>query len=61
MTTSIPLPLDLEHWHRDIETGPRPVFQAMGTSVTRVGDIGAGNICKICNQLLVIHLNRGWL
>ena len=31
-----------------------PVFQAMGTSVTRVGDIGAGNICKICNQLLVM-------
>ena len=29
MTTSIPLSLDLEHWHRDIETGPRPVFQAM--------------------------------
>ena len=31
-----------------------PVLRGMGTSVTRVGDIGAGNICKTCNQLLVM-------
>ena len=31
-----------------------PVFQAMGTNINLIGGIGAGNICKICNQLLVM-------
>jgi 2-hydroxy-3-oxopropionate reductase len=31
-----------------------PVLRAMGGSVTRVGGIGSGNICKVCNQILVM-------
>ncbi|MDR2348571.1 MAG: 2-hydroxy-3-oxopropionate reductase [Bifidobacteriaceae bacterium] len=31
----------------------RPVFEAMGRSVTRVGEIGAGNIAKLANQAIV--------
>jgi 2-hydroxy-3-oxopropionate reductase len=31
-----------------------PVFRAMGTTINLIGNIGAGNICKICNQLLVM-------
>ncbi len=30
-----------------------PVLKTMGATVTRIGDIGAGNICKLCNQILV--------
>ena len=30
-----------------------PVMQTMASTVTRIGDIGAGNICKLCNQILV--------
>jgi len=31
----------------------RPVLQAMAASVVRVGDIGAGNIAKLANQIVV--------
>lgn len=30
-----------------------PVLQAMAASVVRVGEIGAGNIAKLCNQTIV--------
>ncbi|NOY98540.1 MAG: NAD-binding protein [Chloroflexi bacterium] len=30
-----------------------PVFRAMGKSITRVGDAGAGQIAKVCNQIMV--------
>jgi 2-hydroxy-3-oxopropionate reductase len=30
-----------------------PVFQAMGKNITRVGEAGAGQIAKACNQLIV--------
>lgn len=30
-----------------------PVLRAVGSSVVRVGDIGAGNICKLANQAIV--------
>ena len=30
-----------------------PVMQAMAASVVRVGDIGAGNVAKLCNQIVV--------
>ncbi|MCV2217499.1 NAD(P)-dependent oxidoreductase [Thauera sp. Sel9] len=29
-----------------------PLFQAMGKSVTRIGDSGAGQVAKACNQIL---------
>jgi 2-hydroxy-3-oxopropionate reductase len=31
-----------------------PVFKAMGTTIRLIGDVGAGSICKLCNQLLVM-------
>ncbi|MEX2500745.1 MAG: NAD(P)-dependent oxidoreductase [Trueperaceae bacterium] len=31
----------------------RPALKAMGTSVTRVGDVGAGQICKAVNQVII--------
>lgn len=31
----------------------RPIFQAMGKNVTLVGDCGAGQVAKACNQLIV--------
>jgi 2-hydroxy-3-oxopropionate reductase len=31
-----------------------PVFKAMGATIRLIGDIGAGSICKLCNQLLVM-------
>ncbi len=31
----------------------RPILQAMGKSVERVGDIGAGNTTKLANQIMV--------
>ena len=31
----------------------RPVFEAMGRTVVRVGDSGAGQLAKACNQLVV--------
>jgi 2-hydroxy-3-oxopropionate reductase len=30
-----------------------PVFQAMGKSITRIGETGAGQIAKACNQIMV--------
>lgn len=32
----------------------RPLLQAMGTTVTHVGDVGAGQTCKLVNQILVV-------
>lgn len=31
----------------------KPVLQSMGSSVVRVGDVGAGNIAKLANQAIV--------
>lgn len=31
----------------------RPLLLAMGSSAVRVGDIGAGNTAKLCNQIIV--------
>lgn len=31
----------------------RPVLEAMGSSVVRCGDVGAGNVTKLCNQIIV--------
>ena len=31
----------------------KPIFELMGKSVTRVGENGAGQICKIANQIIV--------
>jgi len=31
----------------------RPLLQAMGSSVTRCGEVGAGNTVKLCNQVIV--------
>ena len=31
----------------------RPLFQAMGKNITLVGDIGAGQTCKLANQIIV--------
>jgi len=31
----------------------RPVFQAMGKTITHVGESGAGQIAKACNQIMV--------
>ncbi len=30
-----------------------PAFEAMGKSITHVGDAGAGQVCKACNQIMV--------
>jgi 2-hydroxy-3-oxopropionate reductase len=30
-----------------------PVFQAMGKTITHVGDVGAGQVTKACNQIMV--------
>jgi 3-hydroxyisobutyrate dehydrogenase len=35
----------------------RPVFQAMGKSITHVGDHGMGQTVKLCNQILVAVTN----
>ena len=31
----------------------KPVLEAMGSSVVRCGDVGAGNVTKLCNQTIV--------
>lgn len=31
----------------------RPLFQALGKSVVHVGPVGAGQVCKACNQVVV--------
>jgi 2-hydroxy-3-oxopropionate reductase len=30
-----------------------PVFQVMGKTITHVGDVGAGQVTKACNQIMV--------
>jgi len=30
----------------------RPLFEAMGRSVTRIGEVGAGQVAKACNQII---------
>jgi 2-hydroxy-3-oxopropionate reductase len=34
-------------------TRVKPLFELMGKNITLVGDIGAGQICKVCNQIIV--------
>ncbi|MDR2456066.1 MAG: 2-hydroxy-3-oxopropionate reductase [Deltaproteobacteria bacterium] len=36
----------------DIERA-RPVLEKLGSAITRAGEIGAGNLCKLANQLIV--------
>lgn len=31
----------------------RPLFEVMGRNITLIGDVGAGQICKIANQVIV--------
>ncbi len=31
----------------------KPVLETMGSSVVRCGDVGAGNVTKLCNQIIV--------
>ena len=31
----------------------RPLFEMMGKNITHVGDIGAGQVCKVANQIVV--------
>ncbi len=38
---------------QDIFTKAKPLFELMGTNVTHIGDIGAGQTCKIANQIIV--------
>jgi 2-hydroxy-3-oxopropionate reductase len=37
----------------------KPLFECMGKTVTRVGDIGAGQITKACNQLALLVAAQG--
>jgi|LNFM01.2.fsa_nt_gb 2-hydroxy-3-oxopropionate reductase len=37
----------------------RPLFECMGKTVTRVGDSGAGQITKACNQLALLVAAQG--
>lgn len=32
----------------------KPLFEAMGKSVTRIGDSGAGQVAKACNQMIMV-------
>ena len=31
----------------------KPILESMGNSVTHIGDVGAGQICKVANQIVV--------
>ncbi len=31
----------------------QPIFELMGKNITRVGEVGAGQICKVANQIIV--------
>jgi 2-hydroxy-3-oxopropionate reductase len=31
----------------------KPILESMGKSVTRIGDVGAGQVCKVANQIVV--------
>lgn len=33
----------------------RPILECLGTSITHVGDHGAGQVAKACNQLIVVQ------
>ena len=37
----------------DVFAAYKPVLEVMGSSVTRVGDLGAGNTTKLANQIIV--------
>jgi 2-hydroxy-3-oxopropionate reductase len=37
----------------------QPVFACMGRTITRVGDIGAGQVTKACNQLALLVAAQG--
>jgi 2-hydroxy-3-oxopropionate reductase len=37
----------------DVFTACLPLFQAMGKNIVRIGGIGAGQVCKACNQIVV--------
>lgn len=37
----------------------RPVFEVLGATVRRIGDAGAGQVAKACNQLLVAQMMEG--
>ncbi len=37
----------------------RPLFECMGKTITRVGDIGAGQVTKACNQLALLVAAQG--
>ncbi|NBC49267.1 MAG: NAD-binding protein [Gammaproteobacteria bacterium] len=37
----------------------RPLFERMGRNIVHVGDQGAGQVCKACNQVLVGHTIAG--
>ncbi len=38
---------------REVYNRALPVLKSVGTSVTWVGDIGSGNMCKLANQIIV--------
>ena len=38
---------------RDAVEAIRPVFAAIGKSLTHVGESGAGQVAKVCNQIMV--------
>ena len=38
---------------KDVFEKYKPLLEKMGASVTLVGDIGAGNVAKLCNQVVV--------
>ncbi|HZP92964.1 MAG TPA: 2-hydroxy-3-oxopropionate reductase [Burkholderiales bacterium] len=31
----------------------KPLFELMGKNITLVGEVGAGQVCKVCNQIVV--------
>jgi 2-hydroxy-3-oxopropionate reductase len=37
----------------DAFAGARPIFEAMGKTITYVGESGAGQVAKACNQIMV--------
>ena len=39
--------------HEEDFTRARPLFKAMGKNIVRIGSVGAGQVAKACNQLVV--------
>ncbi len=37
----------------------RPLFEAVGKSITHVGEVGTGQLCKACNQVAVVNALMG--